>query len=327
MRHLKADIVYRATNNLREGESQIAPLQTLRALPSGVLVATGVGTSLKSYDRGLTWQRFGDSSLAGEDISDIAEGNGCAIVLTRGQCRTRVWKGDLRENQWVHTSDLPDATHGYVSVSSVGILIAALQGGNRLQVFVSSDNGVNWKLNYESVTSGTLNQFVMNASGIGIGMFLNLTEIQDESDFESTLLAVDCLAPRALDRRVVHANIQSGLSDGQHKWILGASGGIVFGYDSATGTLETRMAFDNEQLNITGVHFNQGKMCAIAEEPEPPGNIWVLYENSQRQWGSIRTGIRSYVYGSQLARDYLLILTSTTIYRLLISDLFARRAS
>jgi hypothetical protein len=316
MKHLSADTVYTVSKNFRGEESNFMSLQRLRALRSGIVVALGSSVSLKSYDRGLTWDQFDASLFGGEEISDIAEDIGRTTVLTRGSGRSNIWVGDLQTDQWIYRSDLPEAFHGYLDVSS-GIITTVLQNSDNLQIFVSVD-GTDWVLNQQLTTSGTLNQFEINASGVGIGVFLDITEMLDGSDFKSTILALDIPRARLLDQQAVYANIQSTLSVGKHKWFLGASSGTVLSYDSASGALKTRLVIENAELNIVGIHEYQGRLMLVAEESDPPGRIWMIYEDSAGQMISVGTDIRSYTYGSQLVGDGLLILTATAIYRIAV---------
>src|SRR6202451_1306578 len=304
MKFEQAKVVYRVVRDHRSRS-----LDHLRSLPSGVLVATGAGLAVHSFDEGRSWQGFGAGCFDGENILEIAEHDGCVVVFTRGEeNQVRIWKGGLEPDRWIHTTDLWGGWLDYAAVTSGNTLIAAVRDQDSLNVFSSSDLGPPWKLSLRLKTSGSLNLFRVNTSGIAIAVLLNDTEMFDESDFECTVIAMDVLSRRVVDRRTFRGNVQSAFSSGEHTWLFGANSGLLFSYDSATHDLQTRAVLEDAELNITGIHMDQGKLVLVAEESDPPGKVWLLYENGAAKWSSFRTGIECYVYGTASVRNGIVVL-------------------
>jgi hypothetical protein len=291
-------------------------LRRLHSMPSGALVATGAWIAVCSFDEGMSWHEFGGNWLHGESIVEIIEHDGCAIAFTKGeQNRIRIWRGGLEPDQWTRTSNSWDAWLVYAGVAFGDTLVAGVYDGDTLEIFFSSDVGVTWKRNLRVPTSGTLHNFVVNASGVAVAMFGDGTEMFDGSDFQCTVMAMDVMSGRVVDRRTFRANVQSAFSSGQYEWLLGANSGLLFSYNSRTYELKTRAVLEDAALNITGIHIDQDKLALIAEESDPPGKVWLVYEDDVGQWSRFPTGIECYVSGTSSVRNGIVILADA-IYRL-----------
>jgi hypothetical protein len=307
----QAKVVYRVIRDHRSKS-----LRRLHWLPSGALVATGAWIAVRSFDEGMSWQEFGEDWLEGDDIIEIVEHNGCAIAFaTEGQNRIRSWRGSLEPDQWTRTPNSWEGWLVYAGVAFGSTLIAGVYNGDTLEVFFSSDVGATWKRNQRLTTSGTLHNFVVNASGVAVAVFGDGAEMVDGSDFECTVITMDIMSGRVVDRRTFRANVQSAFSSGQHEWLLGANSGLLFSYDSRTYELKTRAVLEDAELNITGIHMDKGKLVLIAEESDPPGKVWLICESDAGQWISFRTGIECYVSGTASVRNGVIILAGA-IYRL-----------
>jgi hypothetical protein len=314
MNRHQANLVYHVVRDHRS-----KTLQRLRSLPSGVLVATGAWIAIRSVDEGTSWQEFGEGWLGDDDIVEIAEQNGCAIVFTKGEeNRIRIWKGSVEKDGWVCTCNSWDGWRVNAGVMWGNTLVAGVYDGEILDVLCSCDLAKTWTRKLRLEIPGTLHHFVVSASGTAIAAFLTDTEMLDDSDFESTVITMDVAAQRVVNRSTLRGNIQSVSNSGEHEWLFGANSGLMFSYDSRTHDLQTRAVLDNEELNITGIHKDRGRLVLIAEESDPPGKVWLLREDDSGQWRSFRTGIECYVYGTASVTNGIVVLAHD-IYRIDLS--------
>jgi len=93
--------------------------------------------------------------------------------------------------------------------------------------------------------------------------------------------------------------------------------GHCFTMSADTETLETKMIFEGDRLNISAIDVTADKVCLIAETSDPPPEICMMIQQTPSdEWISHRTDVSSFVWAAKQVRDGVVILTETNIYKL-----------
>lgn len=305
------NVLWTATHKVRSQLGAGNCLIGLHEIGNDSVVLLGTTQSLISRDRGITWEPFFDQLRDGK-VHDVITNAGEDYVFAHCDGQTSVWND---RNDWVQSSQLPEASWLSSSFLEDGSLVAGLSRDGSIEIFGSNDLGKTWNQVIAVREPDTPVHFAVDPSGIALCIFLDITEMADGADFLSNLAVLDLHRKEVLYSRSLRANIQSVCRCGNGAWILGANGGLVFRFQVGDAHLKTYAALDDDDLNVTGLHLHGQNGIIVAEESMPPGAIKVFATRQGVVGPAIATGIQGFSFGSAWIGDTVLIATPDEVYR------------
>ena len=304
-----------AAKRAADGEG-VYPLGALLRAPSGDLWAGGMYQLLVSRDEGASWNEV--TSVPGCETSSVKallSIDGFLLVFLRVDGEVRVVRSPNAGRDWNVVGSLPDSFCLFAgAATSAAAIAAAGQDRSGVTVWCSRDAGASWLETAHLPTDGTLLSFGISESGDGVIGLIESFERPAGAENRTELVPVSCLSGKVRSSAFVDFTVQSCLGVGGTRWLLGADGGMLFSYDSLSGTLEVQHAFDNPDLSISGLESYRDKVIAVGETSDPPPSVG-LFLRAGRGWEEHRTDLSDYLSAVKGVADGVVLMTQTGLYK------------